>query len=78
MAQDDVLSIVRLAHERGVYVLLDECYAYLNFAGEPVSGASATECKEHVVVLGSLSKTYAMTGLAGGGLRWDRRRLSQP
>ena len=66
MAQDDVLSIVRLAHERGVYVLLDECYAYLNFAGEPVSGASATECKEHIVVLGSLSKTYAMTGWRAG------------
>ena len=66
MAQEDVLSIVRLAHERGVYVLLDECYAYLNFAGEPVSGASAKECKEHIVVLGSLSKTYAMTGWRAG------------
>ncbi len=66
MAQEDVLAIVRLAHERGVYVLLDECYAYLNFEGEPVSGASATECKEHIVVLGSLSKTYAMTGWRAG------------
>ena len=49
-----------------LYVLLDECYAYLNFAGEPVSGASVTECKEHIVVLGSLSKTYAMTGWRAG------------
>ena len=66
MDQADVEAIVRLGHERGVYVLLDECYAYLNFAGEPVSGASVTECKEHVVVLGSLSKTYAMTGWRAG------------
>jgi aspartate aminotransferase len=66
MDQADVEAIVWLAHERGVYVLLDECYAYLNFAGEPVSGASVTECKEHVVVLGSLSKTYAMTGWRAG------------
>jgi aspartate aminotransferase len=66
MDQQDVESIVRLAHERGVYVLLDECYAYLNFAGEPVSGASVTEAKEHVIVLGSLSKTYAMTGWRAG------------
>jgi aspartate aminotransferase len=49
-----------------VFVLLDECYAYLNFAGEPVSGASVTEAKEHVIVLGSLSKTYAMTGWRAG------------
>jgi aspartate aminotransferase len=66
MEQSDVEAIVRLAHARGVYVLLDECYAYLNFAGSPVSGASVTECKEHVVVLGSLSKTYAMTGWRAG------------
>ena len=66
MDQEDVLAIVRLAHRRGVYVMLDECYAYLNFAGKPVSGASATDCKEHVVVLGSLSKTYAMTGWRAG------------
>ena len=66
MDQADVEAIVRLAHERGVYVLLDECYAYLNFAGSPVSGASVTEAKEHVVVLGSLSKTYAMTGWRAG------------
>jgi aspartate aminotransferase len=66
MEQSDIEAIVRLAHARGVYVLLDECYAYLNFAGSPVSGASVTECKEHVVVLGSLSKTYAMTGWRAG------------
>ena len=62
----DLEAIVRLAHRRGVYVLLDECYVYLNFEGKPVSGASFTECKEHVVVLGSLSKTYAMTGWRAG------------
>ena len=63
---EDIEAIVRLAHARGVYVLLDECYVYLNFTGEIVSGASFTECKEHVIVLGSLSKTYAMTGWRAG------------
>jgi aspartate aminotransferase len=66
MAVDDLEAIVRLAHQRGVYVLLDECYVYLNFEGKPVSGASFLDCKEHVVVLGSLSKTYAMTGWRAG------------
>ena len=66
MSPDDLEGIVRLAHKHGVYVLLDECYAYLNFQGKAVSGASFTDCKEHVVVLGSLSKTYAMTGWRAG------------
>ena len=66
MAKQDLDAIVELAHARGVYVLLDECYVYLTFAGEPVSGASNLACKDHVVVLGSLSKTYAMTGWRAG------------
>jgi len=63
---EDLYAIVRLCHERGIYVLLDECYVYLSFNGEIVSGASVTEAKEHVLVLGSLSKTYAMTGWRAG------------
>jgi aspartate aminotransferase len=66
VSPEDLEAIVRLAHKRGVFVLLDECYVYLNFAGEIVSGGSFTDCKEHVVVLGSLSKTYAMTGWRAG------------
>ncbi len=70
MAREDIEAIVKLAHERGVFVLLDECYVYLTFEGEPYSGASVllgqTSAKEHLVVLGSLSKTYAMTGWRAG------------
>lgn len=66
IAPGDLYGIVRLAHERNIFVLLDECYVYLNFTGETVSGASLTECKPHIVVLGSLSKTYAMTGWRAG------------
>ncbi len=66
VAPEDLEAIVRLAHKSGIYVLLDECYVYLNFAGEVVSGGSFTDCKEHIVVLGSLSKTYAMTGWRAG------------
>jgi aspartate aminotransferase len=66
VAPEDLEAIVRLAHQHGIYVLLDECYVYLTFTGEVVSGASFTDCKEHIVVLGSLSKTYAMTGWRAG------------
>jgi aspartate aminotransferase len=66
VAPEDLEAIVRLAHKRGIYMLLDECYVYLTFTGEVVSGGSFTDCKEHIVVLGSLSKTYAMTGWRAG------------
>jgi aspartate aminotransferase len=62
----DLEAIVRLAHARGIYVLLDECYVYLTFTGAVVSGGTFTDCKEHIVILGSLSKTYAMTGWRAG------------
>ena len=35
MAKEDIKAIVKLAAERGVFVLLDECYVYLTFEGEP-------------------------------------------
>jgi aspartate aminotransferase len=63
---EDLERIVRLAHDRGIYLLLDECYVYLNYASRPVSGGSFTWAKEHLVILGSLSKTYAMTGWRAG------------
>jgi len=66
VSPEDLEAIVRLAHARGIYVLLDECYVYLTFTGKVVSGGSFTDCKEHIVVLGSLSKTYAMTGWRAG------------
>jgi aspartate aminotransferase len=66
MSAEDLEAIVRLAHARGIFVLLDECYVYLSFNGTIVSGGSFTDCKEHMVVLGSMSKTYAMTGWRAG------------
>jgi aspartate aminotransferase len=66
VSAEDLERIVRLAHERNIYLLLDECYAYLNYSGKPVSAGSFTWAKEHLIVLGSLSKTYAMTGWRAG------------
>ncbi len=66
VSTEDLERIVHLAHERGIFLLLDECYAYLNYTGKPVSGGSFTWAKEHIVILGSLSKTYAMTGWRAG------------
>jgi aspartate aminotransferase len=66
IAPADLERIVKLAHDRGIYLLLDECYVYLQYTGATVSGGSFTDAKEHIIVLGSLSKTYAMTGWRAG------------
>ena len=66
VSAEDLERIVHLAHDRGIYLLLDECYVYLNYAGNPVSGGSFTWAKDHLVILGSLSKTYSMTGWRAG------------
>src|SRR5579859_7319572 len=62
MSAADMTEVVRLAHERGIWVLSDECYVYLNYTGKTFSVGSLRQYKERFVVLGSLSKTYAMTG----------------
>src|SRR5215813_8682588 len=62
MNSDDMRAIVRLALQRGIWVISDECYVYLNYTGARFSVGSLVECKERMIVVGSLSKTYAMTG----------------
>ncbi len=62
MSPADMTEVVRLAHERGIWVLSDECYVYLNYTDRNFSVGSLREFRERFIVLGSLSKTYAMTG----------------
>jgi aspartate aminotransferase len=62
MSRADMRQIVDLAHSKGIYVVSDECYVYLNYAGEPVSAGSFTQAKDSLIIIGSFSKTYAMTG----------------
>jgi len=66
MRPEDMTEVVRLAHQRGIWVLSDECYVYLNYTGRNFSVGSLREYKERMVVVGSLSKTYAMTGWRAG------------
>lgn len=58
----DFTAILRTAHKRGIYVIADECYVYLNYTPRRFSAGSVTDVRQHLVIIGSLSKTYAMTG----------------
>jgi aspartate aminotransferase len=62
MSPKDLKAVVQLATERGIWVLSDECYVYLNYTGEQFSVGSLREYRDRMVIIGSLSKTYAMTG----------------
>jgi aspartate aminotransferase len=55
-------KIYRLTSARGIYLMTDECYCKFLYGSEPFSIASLAGSKETVLVAGSLSKTYAMTG----------------
>jgi aspartate aminotransferase len=62
IAPEDLTAIVKLAAARGIYVMSDECYVYLDYTARPFSLGSLTEYKESLLLMGSFSKTYSMTG----------------
>src|SRR5207245_10154958 len=61
MSPKDMSEVVRMAAQRGIWVLSDECYVYLNYSGKHFSVGSLREYRDRMIVVGSLSKTYAMT-----------------
>jgi aspartate aminotransferase len=62
MKPEDMTAVLKLAHDRGIYVVSDECYVYLNHTGNLFSAGCVHEVRERLIIIGSLSKTYAMTG----------------
>ena len=62
MSPEDMSEVVRMAAQRGIWVISDECYVYLNYTGKRFSVGSLREYRDRMIVVGSLSKTYAMTG----------------
>lgn len=59
---EEFKSILKLTSERGIWLMTDECYDKFVYAGEPFSITSEPGSKQNVIVVGSLSKTYSMTG----------------
>src|SRR5882672_444978 len=60
--REEFEKIYHLTARRGIYLLTDECYCHFLYDGKPFSIASMPGAKETVLVAGTLSKTYAMTG----------------
>jgi aspartate aminotransferase len=63
LSPEAFLGIYALAAKRGIQLMTDECYCRFLYDDAPFSiAAAAADAKEHVIVAGSLSKTYSMTG----------------
>lgn len=62
LSQEEFRAIYRVTSKREVMVMTDECYCQFLYDERPFSIAAEPGAKELVVVAGSLSKTYAMTG----------------
>jgi len=62
LSMEEFRAIFDLTSRRGIFLLTDECYCHFLYEAKPFSIAALPGAKESVVVAGSLSKTYAMTG----------------
>ncbi|MBI1730333.1 pyridoxal phosphate-dependent aminotransferase [Candidatus Acetothermia bacterium] len=56
----ELQKIIEMARKRDFYVIFDECYEKFVYNGSSISGAPFG--KENVILVGSCSKTYSMTG----------------
>jgi aspartate aminotransferase len=62
LSQQEFRAIYKLTSKRDIFLMTDECYCQFLYEDRPFSIAAEPGAKENVVVAGSLSKTYAMTG----------------
>ena len=60
---EEYLKILALCKEHNVWLMGDECYSHFVYdPHKPFSIASARDSKDRVIIIGSMSKTFAMTG----------------
>lgn len=59
----ELQKILEVCQRHGVWLMTDECYSHFTYGdAKPYSVASVPESKSGLIVIGSLSKTFAMTG----------------
>jgi len=60
---DELAKILDVCKRQGVWLLSDECYSHFTYGdARPFSVASLPGSKDRVIIAGSFSKTFAMTG----------------
>ncbi len=60
---EEFQRILAVCKKHNIWLMGDECYSHFVYEPhEPFSIASAKDSKENVIIIGSVSKTFAMTG----------------
>ncbi len=62
LADAEFEKLYHICSRLGIFLLTDECYSHFLYNGSPYSIASVKGSKPTVLVAGTVSKTYAMTG----------------
>ena len=60
---DECAKLLELCKKHNIWLIGDECYSHFVYGdNKPFSVASLSDSKNHVIIVGSMSKTFAMTG----------------
>ena len=60
---EEFAKILAVCQRHGIWLMSDECYSHFTYAdAKPFSVASLPNAKGRLIIVGSLSKTFAMTG----------------
>ena len=62
MTDEEFAKLYYIAAKRNIYLITDECYSHFLYDAKPYSVASIKDSRPTVLVAGTVSKTYAMTG----------------
>jgi len=62
MTDAEFEKLYHITAAKGIYLITDECYSHFLYDAKPWSVASIKGAKSTVLVAGTVSKTYAMTG----------------
>jgi aminotransferase len=74
---DELARIVRELSDRGIRLVSDETYLHFVYDGMHASAASVEGWRRNVVLIGTFSKSFGMTGWRAGYLLADRDVCSQ-
>ncbi|MGH9453688.1 MAG: pyridoxal phosphate-dependent aminotransferase, partial [Terriglobia bacterium] len=59
---EEMERLLALAGRRDIWLMSDECYCHFLYDGRKPFSLGASKNRENLIIVGSLSKTYAMTG----------------
>jgi aspartate aminotransferase len=70
---EEMEKLLALAVRRNLILMSDECYCQFLYEGRKPFSIGSSENRENLIIVGSLSKTYAMTGWRVGFALADSR-----